>query len=291
MPNIQIVTDSCANLALLQLLHQHPITVVPNRISFGGKTYREGVDLSPEDGLRLMANQPFAPIVTPPSEAEYYDVYRRLAESCDAIVSIHASQEVFASWAHAQAAARRIVGQCPVAVIDSQNLCAGQAMVVKVAAQAISAGETLDEVVRLVRGAVDRVYTLYYVETVSYLQQNRLMTPSHTILGVMLGIKPFIALEHGRLVLVEKVRTRMQAVDQLFEFVVEFSELEDIAILQPRSQLTEQARMLQDRLAVEFPGRYFPYSVYNPSLAALLGTDAVGVVVLENEFEMEPDEF
>ena len=91
--------------------------------------------------------------------------------------------------------------------------------------------------------------------------------------------------------LVEKVRTRMQAVDQLFEFVVEFSELEDIVILQPRSQLTEQARMLQDRLAVEFPGRYFPYSVYNPSLAALLGTDAVGVVVLENEFEMEPDEF
>lgn len=291
MPNIQIVTDSCANLALLQLLHQHPVTVVPNKISFGGKTYREGVDLSPEDGLRLIANQPFAPMVAPPSEAEYYEVYRRLSQSCDAIVSIHASQAIFTSWAQAQAAARRMVGQCPVAVIDSQNLCAGQAMLVKVAAQAISAGETLDEVVRLVRGAVDRIYALYYVESVSYLQQNRLMSASHTLLGVMLGIKPFIALEHGRLVLVEKVRTRAQAVDQLFEFAAEFSDLEDVVILQPKSQLTEQTRMLQDRLAAEFPERYFPYSVYNPSLAALLGADAVGVVVLEAEIEMDTDEF
>ncbi len=291
MPTIQIVTDSAANFASPHFVQQHPVTVVPNKLSIAGRTFREGVDLSAEEALRLLAHQPYAPLVTSPSESEFAEVYNRLARTCDAIISVHPSREILPSWANATRAARQIAGHCQVIVIDSQSLCAGQGMLVKVAAKAIERESSVDDIVRAVRGAVERIYTIYYVESVNYLLQNKIMSTSHAVLGLMLGIKPFLGIEHGRLQLIEKVKTRLQAVDRLVEFVVEFSDIEDVVILQHKSYISEQTRMVQDRLAVDFPGQYFPYALYNPSLAAMIGTDATGVVVLESETEEPDDDF
>lgn len=293
MPNIQIVTDSCAHFAVPHFLHQHPmVTVVPNKISIEGQTFREGVDLSAEEGFRLMANQPFAPLVKAPTEDDFVEVYGRLARAgCDGIISIHASREMYASYDNGLLAARQFGGSCPVAVIDSQNLCAGQGMLVKVAVKAVQEQLTLDDMVRELRGAIERIFSLYYVESVHTLQQNKIMTPSHTVLSSMLGIKAFLSIEHGRMQVVEKVRTRAQAVDRLVDFVVEFADIEDVVILQHKTYLSEQARMIQDRLSVDFPTHFFSYALYGASLAALIGADATGVVILEKEMEVFDDDF
>jgi|FLYN01.1.fsa_nt_gi DegV family protein with EDD domain len=292
MQNVHIVTDSCANFANQHFLHQHPVTVLPNRISIAGKTYRDGIDLDAEEALRLIRTQAYAPLVSSPSVTDYADAYSRLARSHEAIISIHASRELYPSWQNAKAAARQLAGRCQIEVIDSQMVCAAQGMLVKVAAKAIQEHNTLDDVVRMVRGAVERTYMIFYVETINYLLQNKIMSVSHSILGTMLSIKPFLSMEHGRIILVEKVRTRAQAIDRLLEFIVEFTDVEDMVILQHKPHMSEQTRMLQDRLAVEFPGQHFPFAMYSPTMAALIGADATGVVVLEKETEdVDDDDF
>ena len=291
MQNVHIVTDSCANFASQHFLHQHAITVVHNKINIAGKTYVDGIDLGAEEALRLMRAQTYAPLISSPTVNDYVEVYNRLARSNEAIVSIHASRELYPSWQNAKEAARQLAGRCQIEVIDSQMICAAQGMLVKVAAKAVQEHNSLDDIVRTVRGAVERTYTIYYVETVNYLLQNKIMTTSHSILGTMLGIKPFLSFEHGHLILVEKVRTRAQAIDRLVEFVVEFTDIEDVVILQHKPHMSEQTRMLQDRLAVEFPGQFFPFAMYIPSMAALIGPDATGVVILEKELEDIDDDF
>jgi DegV family protein with EDD domain len=290
MPNIHIVTDSCARFTNSHFVQQHPITVVPNKITLGGKTYREDVDISAEEAIKLIAAQSTPPVVAPPTSAEFADVYRRLAHTCEGIISIHASREIYKSWENAKAVAQQLGGSCEVAVIDSQSLCAAQGMLVKVAAKAIKQEASFEDMIRVVRGAVERLYSVYYVETIDYLLKNRIMSESQAMLGAMLGIKPFLTIEEGRLMPIEKVRTRAQAIEQLVEFLVEFIEVEDIAILQHRPHLNEQTRLLQDRLSAEFPGRHFPYTTYSASLAALIGPDATGVVVLEEEMEEFEDD-
>lgn len=291
MPNIQIVTDSCAHFVNAQFVQQHPITIIPNKIRIGGRTYQEGIDLSSEEAIRLIAHEQFTPVVTVPTESEFADVYHRLAATADAIISIHPSQHLYPTWENARAAARQIGGHCEVAVIDSQTLSAGQAMLAAVAAGSIAEGASVEEVIRKVRGAVERIYSIFYVETVNSLLHSRIISGSHAILGAMLGIKPFLTIEAGHLTPMEKVRTRAQAIERLVEFVVEFTDIDDVVILQNKPHMSEQTRMIQDRLALEFPNRYFPYTLYNPSLAALIGTDATGVVILETEMEEIDDGF
>jgi DegV family protein with EDD domain len=282
---IHIVTDSSAVFVSAQFTQQHPVTIVPNKITLGDRVYREGIDISAEDALKLIGATSGVVNITPPTVADYVEVYGRLAATHDAIISIHASREIFLNWQNARTAAQQMMGHCEIVVIDTQTLCAAQGMLVQVAAMASETGASLDDVVRLVRGAIDRVYAIYYVETVDFLARNEIMSASHAVLGTMLGIKPFVALEDGHLIPIEKVKTRGQAVERLVEFAVEFTEIEDAVILQPRSCGIDPLRALQERLALEFPGQYFPHKVYSPSLGALIGADATGMVILERENE------
>ncbi len=276
--NVHIVTDSCAHGEI-----PPNVTVVPNTITVQGKSYREGVDLSAEDALRLFTHQPYAPLVYVPTQEEYFEVYERLTREYDAIISIHASREIFPSWQNARAAAQQLLGRCQIEVIDSRTISAGQAMLVRLAARSLADGVSVDEEVRILRGAVERIYSIYYVETTDFLMQNRVMPPAHTILGMMLNLKPVLTVEGGRLAPMEKIRTRIQAIERLVEFAAEFDAFEDAMIVQHKPGITEQSRMLVDRLAVDFPDRRFPSTLYGASLAALIGVDATGLVILENE--------
>jgi DegV family protein with EDD domain len=291
MPSIQVVTDSGAHFVNPFVVQQHPLTVLANTLRIEGKTYREGIDLHADETIRLIAREAVVPTVTSPSVAEYTQVFTRLAADTDAIISIHPSRQLYTSYDHAVAAAQQVSGHCEVEVIDSQSVSAGQAMLVRLALQAIAQGEPMEEVVRQVRGAVERVYMVFHVESVGLLLQNKLINSSHAVLSTMLGVRPFLAMENGTLSPMEKARTRSQAVERLVEFVVEFTDIEDVIILQNRSHANDQTRSIQDRLGIEFPGRQFPYMQYSPSLAALIGADAIGVVILESEMSAEDDDF
>jgi DegV family protein with EDD domain len=281
--SIVVITDSSAHFPAGESALLGGIQIVPYQIIMGGRAYREGIDLDAVEGLRMMATHHYLPTVQPPTTAEYQAVFDRAARQYEAIVVLTASREINHSWANARAAAQPLLGHCKIDVIDSGTLSTAQALLVLMAARWVGSGVPFDELVRRLRGAVERTYSVYYVETTEYLAHNGIMSDSHSILGSMLAIKPFITLENGRLHVTEKVRTRIQAVERLVEYATEFTDLETGVIVQHRAGHVETTRMLHDRLTVEFPDRVFPTMVYGVSLAALIGMDATGLVILERD--------
>lgn len=286
---IHIVTDSGAHFPTPHIAPN--VTIVPNILTIGGRSYREGLDLGSEEALRLIAAQNQTPVVTPPSVADYTDVLTRLARDTNGIIVLPTSRELSKSWENASHAAEALSAHCPLMVINSQAVSTGLALLVKLAVRTSETGVDFDEVVRVTRGAVDRLYAVYYAETMDYLMHNQIMPQSHSILGMMLGLKPVIALEEGHIVPIEKVRTRTQGLDRIVEDAAEFTDIEDVMIAQPRIGITEGTRHLQERLAVEFPGRHFPHTIYGASLAALIGIDALGLIILEREGTSTDDDF
>ncbi|MBK8021388.1 MAG: DegV family protein [Chloroflexi bacterium] len=280
MLNLHIVTDSFAQFA-----EESPppnVTVLPNLLTINGRTYREGIDISVEEAFRLRSQGAQKASVTPPTSADLSAAYERLGRDYDAIVSIHGSREMFDSWQNAQIAAQSFPGATGWRWSISQTLSAAQGMLVKLAAREAAQQNSLDDIVRILRGAIEQLYMVFFVETIDTLLHHRILPPSQTVLGAMLNIKPILSVENGKLIAIEKVRTRAQAVERLAEFVVEFTDIADAVIIQHRTNQTEQTRMLQERLQTEFPLVKFPYTMYGASLAALIGLDATGLAVLEN---------
>ena len=284
MPRIHIVTDSGATFSNRdRLLKYYPVTILPNQIEIEGNRYKEDVDLDSESAFEELGKLAAKLTVIPPSENDYAELYARLSRIYDVIISIHPSRELSESWQNGRMAAQQVGKDCEIAVIDSQSICAGQGMLVRVAARAAQDKLEIEKAIQAVRTAVNRVYSVYCIQDLDHLRLSQILKPSHAILCKRLGIMPFVSLEEGRIIVIEKVRNRAQAIERMAEFLVEFNELDDALMLQHQPQISEETRIMQDRLALEFPGQHFPFTMYSTSLATLLGPTAIGVAVLEKE--------
>ena len=178
-----------------------------------------------------------------------------------------------------------LLGRCDIEVVDSQTISAGLGMLVDKTGQIASEADDLEDIVRLVRRTIPRIYAVFYVEKMNMIREQGFIGAAQTILGTMLGIMPFLTIEEGQLMIMEKARTHAQAIEKLAEFAMEFASIDQMALLTHTNSLTEPIRLLQDRLALELQGQDFPTMLYDPSIGSLLGADATGLVILEGEEE------
>lgn len=274
---IAIVTDSSARFTRPAFIHQLNVHVLPNTIEIGRHRLIEGPDFVLDELLRLMTDPNMIPRILPPTVEAYVALYRQLVSNHTAIVSIHPSRELSKSFDHARAAAAQVQAtKCPITVLDSRTICAAQGVIVRLAAELAQHETPLPDLLDAVRSALERVYSIYYVETLEYLRHNGIIADSRAILGSLLGIKPLLTIQDGQLKVIEKVRTRGQAIDQLVEFLTEFDEIEETVILQARSGVTEQVRMIQERLNADWGGQPVNFTTYCAAVAALLGGGSWG---------------
>ena len=277
---VAIITDSTAYFEPGEA-KELGIHVVPLQIQMGSEKFLEGAEIDADELFRRLSFGAPYPKSLPPSPATFEKLYRQLHKETDQILSIHISGLLSQTIRTAKAGADALLGRCTIEVVDSMTTSVGLGIVVKAAARAAKDGADLDDIVRVVRGMMPHIYLVFYVETMDYLERSERIGKAQAILGTMLNIKPILFMEDGDIIPLEKVRTTEKAVEKLFEFVTEFDNLEQTAIIQRSKQPNKEARILQERLALSFPDMNFPVIQYGPDLATRIGPNALGVVVYE----------
>jgi DegV family protein with EDD domain len=290
---IRIVTDSSAHFLDPSIVKRHNITVIPLEARVGAQTYREGIDITPEAFLRRLNDVEPPPTLLPPSVGAFAQVYASLHRETDRILSVHLSRKMHSTWQNAKAATDTLLGRCEIAVVDSGSISVGLGWLVEEAAKLATQLDSLDDVVRALRRLVPQVYSVFSVERVNYLLRSGLLSQSQALLGEMLSIKPFLTIEEGELLPMEKVRTRVQSIDKLVEFVTEFAAVENLIVLSGLTHSQEPLRQLTERLATEtdFGDKLdIVTQPCYPSLACFLGPDALGLMIFERDLSDEGGE-
>ena len=280
MSRVYVVTDSAATIDP-GVAKRLDITIVPLTVRIGDKDYLDGMDLDHEELLLLMGRDRVHPEIVGPTVEQFRRVYDRLMRDTDQILSIHSSARLSHVCREAQAAAREFLGRCDIMVVDSETLSLGVSILVQEAARLAQDSVPLGEIVRQIRGMIMRVYVVFVTDTLDYLEHSQRISPAQAILGAMLNIRPFLAMEEGDIIPMEKVRTRDRGIDKLIEFAGEFSDIEQIAVLQSTTYPTPRTKALRDRLASIAPGHEFPILLYGPLLASHIGPDGMGLMVYE----------
>jgi DegV family protein with EDD domain len=277
---VKVVTDSTAHLEP-GVAEELGISIVPLNIHFGDEILRDGIDITTAEFFRRLDRSPEIPTSSPPSRSTFEKVYSELSKTTDGIISIHISSKLSQTCAVANAVAAPFLGRCNIAIVDSLTTSLGLGILATAAAKAAAQGKSLDEIVRLLRGVIPHIYIVFFVETLDYLEREGYIGRAQAILGSMLGIKPLLIIEDGEIVPLEKVRTRLKAIDKLFEFVVEFPHIEQMAILQKSLVATEETLLLIERLEMVLPEMEFPIITYGSVLATHVGPNTMGVIVYE----------
>jgi len=284
---VHIVTDGDAQLDL-ELARKLDITVLPLTVRAGEETYQDKDGTRNEQLLAQMFHDRVEAQVIGPTAEEFYEVYQELTRSTNCILSIHSSAPLSPIFRNARAAANSFLGRCDITILDSQSSSLGLGILAREAATMAQAGLNMGEIVREVRGMIGRIYVVMFTDSLDFLERSQRITKSQCILGSMLGIKPFLALEDGEVIPTEKVRSREKGLDKLVEFAGEFTVVEEMAILQSTSYPTDETLLVRERLQEFFPEKSFPILVYGPVLAAHIGPDGVGLVAYEGIRQQEP---
>ncbi|HBY98428.1 MAG: DegV family protein [Ardenticatenaceae bacterium] len=271
---IRIVTDSSADLPR-PVAEALDIAIVPLNIHFGSETFREGVDLTHAEFYdRLVREAPNLPKTSAPSVGQFTEAYEPILAEGDDIISIHLSAALSGTFN----VARLAVQEWPegrVTVVDSRNvsMCLGWTAIA--AAEAAMRGEALTDILTLVADVIPRLRIPSFLETLAFVRYGGRIGGAEAFLGTLLNVKPILHIEGGKVVPLEKVRTRARALDRLMDLARGLAPFEDLAVM--HTHASETAEALADRLGELHPRQNILIAEAGVAMGSHVGPGAVGI--------------
>lgn len=279
MSAVKIVTDSTSDIPL-SLIRELGIEVVPLFVNLRQETYRAGIDITSEQFYRMLANQAALPTTTAPPTIVFEQTYRRLAQTYATIISIHMASQLSPTYtAAAQARERLPISLARISVVDSHSASMGLGLTVIAAARMAKAGAPAHEILNEVHHRVQHTHSLFFVDTIEYLERSGHVNVPTSMLSSMSRIKPLLVIDDGHIIPYERTRTRAKALDGLFTFVEDFPNVREVAIMY--STTPEDVEKLLDKLMPIFPRDRVVIAEYGPATGTYLGPGAMGIAAYE----------
>lgn len=200
--SIKITATSTCDLPP-ELVERHQITIVPLYVSFGGNTYRDGVDTGPEDIFRHVDGGGALPSTAAVNIADYQALFAELSPRYDAVLHITIGGSFSACYQDACIAAEDYPN---VYVVDSRNLTTGQGLLVLEAAEAAERGESIQDILARLDSLTDKVDTTFVVDKLDYLAKGGRCSSVVALGANLLKLKPCIVLADGKMTVGKKYR-------------------------------------------------------------------------------------
>jgi fatty acid kinase/fatty acid kinase fatty acid binding subunit len=211
---VAIVADSSADLAD-GVLDRHHIALVPLQVVFGDETFRDRVELKPEDFYRRLRTAKDLPTTSQPSPADFVRVLRDARNEADEVVAVLLSAGLSGTLASAQAAVRA-AGISGVHLVDSRSASLGLGMLALRGAELAESGWSGREIAAELERVRTHAGMLLTVDTYDNLLRSGRVSRGKAWLAGMLDVKPILSLDAtGRVVPVDRVRGREQVVPRV----------------------------------------------------------------------------
>ena len=202
MARIKILSDSTCDLTPA-LLQKYDITLTPLTVVKDGKSFRDGVDITPADIFAHVDGGGALCSTSAVSEYEYATFFSRYAPDCDAVVQITIGSGFSACYQNACLAAQ---GFDNVFVVDSENLSSGQWLLVMEAVRLAEAGQSGEDIARALRELAPKVEASFLVERLDYLYKGGRCSAVAALGANLLGLKPCIEVSGGKMGVCKKYR-------------------------------------------------------------------------------------
>lgn len=200
--SIKITATSTCDLPP-ELLERYQITMVPLYVSFGGNTCKDGLEATPEDIFRCVEAGGQLPTTAAVNIADYQSLFAELSPQYDSVLHITIGSEFSCCYQNALVAAEDFSN---VYVVDSRNLTVGQGILALEAAIAAERGDSIENILKMLEGMIDRVDTTFVVDKLDYLAKGGRCSSVVALGANLLRLKPCIVLADGKMTVGKKYR-------------------------------------------------------------------------------------
>jgi DegV family protein with EDD domain len=191
--------------------------VVPLYVLFGDESYRDYVELSPDEFYARLRTAEQLPTTSQPTPGDFLRTYEELAEY-ERIYSLHISAVLSGTYQSATNAAAALGGD-KVRTVDSESASAGIAMLGLAIQRRLDAGTTDEQVEALIRRYRENAGLVFTVDTLEFLRRGGRIGRASAWAGQLLHVKPILTIER-EVVPLKRVRGNQKAMQ---EFVSAFT--------------------------------------------------------------------
>ncbi len=274
---IQVFTDSTADLGN-SLAEKYNIHVIPLSVYIHGKTYQDGIDLTPYQLYDLVNQYGELPKTSALMMPDFLKAFTDPGEK----IYIGLSSALSATIQNAMVYAKNL-DLDTIRVVDSLNVSSGIGLLVLLAASMRDQGCSLDEIENAVLAARPRVKTSFMVDTLEYIYKGGRCTAIQSIVGSLLRIRPLLEVNHqGSLSIRAKLHgSRKKGLDTLLEnFRKDLPNIDLSRIFITHSGCDADARYLSEEiLRSASPGEVF-ITTAGIVISSHCGPNTIGIIYM-----------
>jgi DegV family protein with EDD domain len=271
-----ILTDSTAYITK-EIREKHKIHMIPLSVNFGMETYQEEVEITAEQFFAEIREKQELPTTSQPSVGMFVELFEKLAEEYDAVISIHLSSGVSGTY-NGAATAATMVDNIKVYPFDSEVSCMVQGFYVLEASEMAQAGKTPEEILARLEEMKQTMRAYFMVDDLTNLQRGGRLSGAQALIGSLLQVKPILHFEDKVIVPFEKIRTRKKALNRMYELFNEDAEKNiPIRVVAIHANQPEEAEKIKQELEGKYPNVECLTSYFGPVIGTHLGEGAIGL--------------
>jgi DegV family protein with EDD domain len=256
MRKVAIVSDSVCSLPP-DILGKYRIRIVPMEIIYEGKSYRDGIDITPNEVYKIMRRKENLPTTSTASPGDFLNIYRELSREAESILCITVTSlqsKVFEAASAAKNMAKEEMPETRIEVFDSRSVAAAMGFIVREAARMVGEGSGIDEAMETAQKMMGKVNFLAMLDTLYYLARLGRIARAAAWAGSILDMKP--VLEHnpsiGETMPVARPRTKKKAIERMLEIMAERTGSSPVHVMVQHADELEEAK----KLAAEIESRF-----------------------------------
>jgi DegV family protein with EDD domain len=281
MSKVAIVTDSTAYIPE-DLITRHNITSVPQVLIWGEETFKDGIDILPDEFYKRLSTAKIMPSTSQVSPMTLKIVFEKLLDEGYDICGIFLSAKLSGTIQSATQAIEMLPqSKGKISIVDSDSTAMAMGFQVITAAKAAQAGANLKEITALAENARKHTGVLFVVDTLEFLYRGGRIGGAQRLLGTALNFKPILELKEGRIDSLEKVRTKSKAYTRVLEILVDrIGSQSNIHLATLHANAEEDARGLLARAVDQLHPMETIFTSVSPVIGTHAGPGTVGLAFM-----------
>ena len=199
---IIIASDSTTDLGN-ELICKYDIKILPLNVTLGDKTFRDGVDITPDQIYDYHSKTGVLPKTSAINASEFIDFFKQYTDQGYTVIMFVISSGMSGTFQNANIAASELEN---VFVVDTQNLSTGGGHLVLKAAELREQGKSAEEIVNVCNEYKEYIDASFVIDNLEYLHKGGRCSAVAALGANLLKLKPLIQVKDAKMGVAKKYR-------------------------------------------------------------------------------------
>lgn len=220
--NFAILVDSCCDVPE-EYLTDYPIYVIPLRINYKSASFKDRIEISPEEVYKNMENE--IPSTSLPAYDDVNEIFEKIMnDGYSKIIAINISSNLSGTYNLVRLVSKEYIGKgIKFYHLDTKNIAIGSGMYAMSAAKHLKDGKSYEDTIKNLMSEYGNSKVFFCVDTLEYLRKGGRIGHVASLLGTVLDIKPIITCgEDGTYCIAGKERGKKRCINKAIGLLKDF---------------------------------------------------------------------